>query len=66
MPLVAREPAMRTLAMRKDLRSNPKIALEIFLDVLGRQRERGNLVGNPDVAKADPDAKAIQTYKIQY
>ena len=47
MHLVAREPTVRTLPVSNDTPSNPKMALEIFLDLIGRQRqrERGNPVG---------------------
>ena len=45
MPLVAREPTVRTLPVSKDIPNNPTMAKEIFLHLLDRQRrERGNTV----------------------
>ena len=45
MPLVGRERTVRSLPVFKGIPSNPKMALEIFLDLLGRQRQRVNSVG---------------------
>ena len=59
MPLVARDPTVRTLPVNKVIPSNPKMASEIFLELLGRQRERGNPVG-------EGYAKANKTYKNRF
>ena len=56
MPAVAREPTVRTLPVSKDNPSIPKMALENFLDLLGRQRERG-------IPVSEGYAKASKAYK---
>ena len=58
-PLVAREPTVRTLPVSEDVPSNPRMALQIFLELLSRQREHGNPV-------SESYAKAVQTYRNSF
>ena len=44
MPIVAQVPATRSIFNRKDLPSNPKMAMEIFLDLVRRQKDQGSPV----------------------
>ena len=54
--LLAREPDKRALSIDKEMPSNPRLAMEIFLHLRSRQRERGQPVG-------EEYARAILTYK---
>ena len=53
--LVAQEPPVKTITMSKDIPSNLKMDVELFLDLLVRHRERGNPVDKEYT-------KAIQFY----
>ena len=53
---VAREPSKKTLADSTEVPSNPRSALEIFLSLHCRQKERGQLVG-------EEYARGIQIFK---
>ena len=61
-PSVAREPSKRTLPVSTDVPFNPRAALEIFLSLHSRLKERGQSVG-------EENARGIQIFKslfIQY
>ena len=61
-PSVAREPSKRTLPVITEIPSNPRAALEIFLSLHSRLKERGQSVG-------EEYARGIQIFKnlfIQY
>ena len=61
-PSVAKEPNRRALPISIDVPNNPRAALEIFLNLHNKQRERGDSVG-------EDFARGIQTFKnlfVQY
>ena len=55
-PSVAGELARRTLPISAEVPSNPRVAMEIILELPSRQRERGQLV-------SEDYARGIQTFK---
>ena len=61
-PSAAREPVRRTLSISAETPSNPRVAMEIFLNLHSRQKEREKPVG-------EDYARGIQTFKslfVQY
>ena len=61
-PSVAKEPNRKALPISTDVPNNPRAALEIFLNLHNKQRERGDSVG-------EDYARGIQTFKnlfVQY
>ena len=61
-PSTAREPNKRTLPISAEVPSNPRAALEIFLNLHSRQKRRGQSVG-------EDYARGAQTFKslfVQY
>ena len=61
-PSVAKEPNRKALPISTDVPNDPRAALEIFLNLYNKQRERGHSVG-------EDYARGIQTFKnlfIQY
>ena len=54
-PMIANESNVRALPISKGIPSNPKMAMRISMDLLSRQKERGQPVG-------EDYAGAVQTY----
>ena len=55
-PSVAKEPNRKTLPINTEVPNNPRAALEIFLNLHSRQKEKGDSVG-------EEYARGIQTFK---
>ena len=55
-PYVAREPSKKTLPVSTEVPSNPRAALETFLSLRSRQKERGQSLG-------EEYARGIQIFK---